>query len=42
MNLIRLFLNLLRRNWRAEEWRVLLLALVLAVCGLDAVGVFAE
>ena len=29
MNLFRLSLNLLRRDWRAGEWRVLLLALVL-------------
>jgi putative ABC transport system permease protein len=31
MNLLRLSLNLLRRDWRAGEWRVLLIALVLAV-----------
>ncbi|MDT8335020.1 MAG: DUF1194 domain-containing protein [Desulfurivibrionaceae bacterium] len=31
MNLLHLSLNLLRRDWRAGEWRVLLLALVLAV-----------
>ena len=31
MNLLRLSLNLLRRDWRAGEWRVLLVALVLAV-----------
>ncbi|HEY4698018.1 MAG TPA: hypothetical protein VIH29_08460 [Gallionella sp.] len=27
MNLLRLSINLLRRDWRAGEWRVLLLAL---------------
>ena len=31
MNFLRLSLNLLRRDWRAGEWRVLLIALVLAV-----------
>jgi putative ABC transport system permease protein len=42
MNLIRLSLNLLRRDWRAGEWRVLLLALVLAVGSLATVGLFAD
>ena len=41
MNLLRLSLNLLRRDWRAGEWRVLLLALVLAVGSLATVGLFA-
>jgi len=31
MNLLRLSLNLLRRDWRAGEWRVLMIALVLGV-----------
>ncbi|HCI14710.1 MAG TPA: ABC transporter permease [Gallionellaceae bacterium] len=42
MNLLRLSLNLLRRDWRAGEWRVLLLALVLAVGSLATVGMFAD
>ena len=42
MNLIKLSLNLLRRDWRAGEWRVLLLALVLAVGSLSTVGLFAD
>ncbi len=42
MNLLRLSLNLLRRDWRAGEWRVLLLALVLAVGSLATVGLFAD
>ncbi len=42
MTLIRLSLNLLRRDWRAGEWRVLLLALVLAVGSLATVGLFAD
>jgi len=42
MNLIRLSFNLLRRDWRAGEWRVLLLALVLAVGSLATVGLFAD
>jgi putative ABC transport system permease protein len=42
MNLIRLSLNFLRRDWRAGEWRVLLLALVLAVGSLATVGLFAD
>lgn len=37
-----LSLNLLRRDWRAGEWRVLLLALVLAVGSLTTVGLFAD
>jgi len=42
MNLLRLSLNLLRRDWRAGEWRVLLLALLLAVGSLATVGLFAD
>ncbi|MDO8989779.1 MAG: ABC transporter permease, partial [Sideroxyarcus sp.] len=42
MNLLRLSFNLLRRDWRAGEWRVLLLALVLAVGSLATVGLFAD
>ena len=42
MNLFRLSLKLLRRDWRAGEWRVLLLALVLAVGSLATVGLFAD
>ncbi len=42
MILIRLSLNLLRRDWRAGEWRVLMLALVLAVGSLATVGLFAD
>ena len=42
MNLLRLSLNLLRRDWRAGEWRVLLIALVLAVASISTVGLFAD
>src|SRR3990167_4583261 len=42
MNLLRLSLNLLRRDWRAGEWRVLMMALVLAVGSLATVGLFAD
>ncbi|HEY8888223.1 MAG TPA: FtsX-like permease family protein [Gallionella sp.] len=42
MNLLRLSLNLLRRDWRAGEWRVLLIALVLAVASIATVGLFAD
>ncbi|MFZ5502935.1 MAG: ABC transporter permease [Pseudomonadota bacterium] len=42
MNLIRLAFSLLRRDWRAGEWRVLLLALLLAVGSLATVGSFAD
>src|SRR5450759_4787139 len=42
MNLLRLSLNLLRRDWRAGEWRVLLIALVLAVGSIATVGLFAD
>jgi hypothetical protein len=42
MNFFRLSLNLLRRDWRAGEWRVLLIALVLAVGSIATVGLFAR
>ena len=42
MNLLRLSLNLLRRDWHAGEWRVLLIALVLAVGSIATVGLFAD
>lgn len=42
MNLLRLSFSLLLRDWRAGEWRVLLLALVLAVGSLATVGLFAD
>lgn len=42
MNILRLSLSLLRRDWREGEWRVLLLALVLAVGSLATVGLFAD
>ena len=42
MNLLRLSLNLLRRDLRAGEWRVLLIALVLAVGSISTVGLFAD
>ena len=40
--MFRLSFNLLRRDWRSGEWRVLLLALVLAVGSLATVGLFAD
>ncbi|MDH4285593.1 MAG: FtsX-like permease family protein, partial [Gallionellaceae bacterium] len=42
MNLLRLSLKFLRRDWRAGEWRVLLVALVLAVGSMATVGLFAD
>ncbi|MDD4928452.1 MAG: FtsX-like permease family protein [Gallionella sp.] len=42
MKLLRLSLNLMRRDWQSGEWRVLLLALVLAVGSLSTVGLFAD
>ncbi|MEW6563716.1 MAG: FtsX-like permease family protein [Pseudomonadota bacterium] len=42
MNHWRLAWTLLRRDWRAGEWRVLLLALVLAVGSVSTVGLFAD
>ena len=41
MNLL-LSMKLLRRDWRAGEWRVLLIALVLAVGSISTVGLFAD
>lgn len=40
--MIVLSLNLLRRDFRAGEWRVLLVALVLAVASIATVGLFAD
>ncbi len=42
MNLLHLSINMLRRDWRAGEWRVLLIALVLAVGSIAMVGLFAD
>ncbi|GAB1232864.1 FtsX-like permease family protein [Ferrigenium sp. UT4] len=42
MNIFLLSLKLLRRDWRAGEWRVLVLALLLAVGSLATVGLFAD
>jgi putative ABC transport system permease protein len=42
VSIFRLSINLLHRDWRAGEWRVLLLALVLAVGSLATVGMFAD
>jgi putative ABC transport system permease protein len=42
VNLLRLSLKLLGRDWRAGEWRVLLIALVLAVGSISTVGLFAD
>lgn len=42
MSIFLLSLRLLRRDWRAGEWRVLLLALLLAVGSLATVGLFAD
>jgi putative ABC transport system permease protein len=42
MHILTLSFNLLRRDWRAGEWRVLLFALVLAVASLSTVGLFAD
>jgi len=42
VNILLLSLKLLRCDWRAGEWRVLLLALVLAVGSLATVGLFAD
>lgn len=42
MSTFQLSFNLLRRDWRAGEWRVLLLALLLAVGSLSTVGLFAD
>jgi len=42
MHILRLSLNMLLRDWRAGEWRVLLIALVLAVGSMSTVGLFAD
>ena len=42
MKLLHLSANLMRRDWRAGEWRVLLIALVLAVGSIATVGLFAD
>ena len=42
MSLLRLSFNLLSRDWRAGEWRVLMLALVLAVGSISTVGMLAD
>jgi len=42
MKIFLLSLKLLHRDWRAGEWRVLLLALLLAVGSLATVGLFAD
>jgi putative ABC transport system permease protein len=42
MNTLRLSLNMLRRDWRAGEWRVLFAALVLAVGSISTVELFAS
>jgi putative ABC transport system permease protein len=42
MNALRLSFNLLLRDWRAGEWRVLFAALVLAVGSIATVGMFAD
>jgi putative ABC transport system permease protein len=42
MNLLPLSIKLLRRDWRAGEWRVLLFTLVLSVGSLSTVGLFAD
>jgi len=42
VNNILLSWSLLRRDWRAGEWRILLIALVLAVGSISTVGLFAD
>ncbi|PTR14761.1 MULTISPECIES: ABC transporter permease [unclassified Nitrosospira] len=42
MNLFKLSLRMLRRDWRAGELRVLAFALVIAVGGMTTVGFFAD
>ena len=42
MNTLRLAFSMLRRDWRAGEWRVLLIALVLAVGSISTVGLFSD
>ena len=42
MSSLRLALSMLARDWRAGEWRVLLIALVLAVGSISTVGLFSD
>ena len=42
MNNWRLSLAMLRREWRAGEWRVLFIALLLAVSSIATVGLFSD
>ncbi|HUX89834.1 MAG TPA: FtsX-like permease family protein [Gallionellaceae bacterium] len=42
MNNVKLSVSMLARDWRAGEWRVLLLALVLAVGSISTVGLFSD
>lgn len=42
MNFLRLSFRMLRRDWRAGELRVLVLALIIAVSGMTTVGFFAD
>lgn len=42
MSALRLALSMLARDWRAGEWRVLLIALVLAVGSISTVGLFSD
>jgi len=42
MNLLRLSLRMLLRDWRAGELRILVLALIIAVSGVTTVGFFAD
>ncbi len=42
LNNLSLALSMLARDWRAGEWRVLLIALVLAVGSISTVGLFSD
>lgn len=42
MNNIKLAFSMLARDWRAGEWRILLIALVLAVGSISTVGLFSD
>lgn len=42
MNKLRLATSMLARDWRAGEWRILLIALVLAVGSISTVGLFSD
>jgi putative ABC transport system permease protein len=42
MSTLRLAISMLGRDWRAGEWRVLLIALVLAVGSISTVGLFSD